>query len=224
MREEPLLYRVTRLSDPIEVDGSWNKPAWTRIKPLVIDRHMGEKPDHRPRTLAKLAWDGDSLCMIFRVEDRYVLAVAKEYQDPVCRDSCVEFFFTPGSNLGLSYFNVEVNCGGTMLFWWHPEGGESVPVAAEDGGRVEMGHTLSKNIDPEIAEPTVWTLEYRLPFAVVRKYCSAAHRPAVGVIWKANFYKCADATSHPHWLTWSCVNYPRPYFHRPQDFGTLKFE
>ena len=155
MREEPLLYRVTGLPDPIEVDGNWDKPAWKRIEPLVINRHMGETPAHRPGTLAKLAWDGDFLCIIFRVEDRYVRAAAREYQDPVCGDSCVEFFFTPGSNLGLSYFNVEVNCGGTMLFWWHPEGGKSVPVAAEDGGRVEIGHTLSKNIDPEIAEPTV---------------------------------------------------------------------
>ena len=224
MGKEPLVYKVTKLPEPIEIDGNWNKPAWKKIEPLVISKHMGEEPDHRPKVLAKLAWDDNALYIIFRVDDRYVRAVAKKYQDPVCRDSCVEFFFTPGSNLGFSYFNIEINCGGTMLFWWHPEGKKAIPVAAKDCDRVKIGHTLSKIVDPEIEEPTTWTLEYRLPFAVVKKYCSDASKPAQDVIWKANFYKCADATSHPHWLTWSFVDHPTPRFHMPKYFGILKFE
>ena len=77
---------------------------------------------------------------------------------------------------------------------------------------------------PEIAEPTVWTLEYRIPFEVVEKYCPDATGPASGAAWKANLYKCGDATSHPHWLTWSYVGNPTPRFHMPEYFGTLKFE
>ncbi len=216
-------YRVTKLLEPIEIDGNWHKPAYEKIKPLVINQHMGQVPDHRPHVLAKLAWNDNALSVIFRVEDRYVRAVLKKYQDPVCLDSCVEFFFTPGANLGFSYFNIEINCGGTMLFWWHPEGKKAIPVATKDGDTVEVGHTLSKIVDPEIGEPTTWTIEYRLPFAVVQKYCPDASQPAPDVIWKANFYKCADATSHPHWLTWSFVDHPTPQFHLPRYFGTLKF-
>jgi len=224
MEKAPMEYRVTKLFEPIKIDGNWHKPAYENIKALVVNQHMGEEPDHRPNVLAKLAWDDDSLYIIFRVEDRYVRAVATNYQDPVCLDSCVELFFTPGANLGFSYFNIEINCGGTMLFWWHPEGREAIPVTAKDGDRVAIGHSLPKIIDPEIGEPTTWTLEYRLPFAVVRKYCPNAGQPAPDVIWKANFYKCADATSHPHWLTWSRVDHPTPQFHLPRYFGTLKFE
>jgi hypothetical protein len=224
MGKGPLGYQVTKLPKPIDIDGNWHKPAWKKIGPLAISQHMGDVPVHRPEVSAKLAWDDDSLYLIFHVEDRYVRAVAKAYQYPVCRDSCVEYFFTPGAACGLSYFNIEINCGGAMLFWWHPEGEKAVPVAAEDGERVEIGHTLPKIVDPEIAEPTPWSLELRLPFAVIQKYCAAASKPAPGVLWKANFHKCADATSHPHWLTWSCVDYPTPHFHRPQDFGTLMFK
>jgi hypothetical protein len=224
MGKAPPEYQVTKLIEPVEVDANWVKPAYQKIKPLVIKQPMGVRPDHLPNALARLAWDEESVYVIFRVEDRYVRAVAEKYQDPVCRDSCVEFFFTPGPDLGLSYFNIEINCGGTMLFWWHPEGGKAIAVAAEDGGSIEVGHTLPKIVDPEIGEPTTWTLEYRLPFAVVQKYCSDASQPAPDVIWKANFYKCADATSHPHWLTWSFVDHPTPKFHLPQYFGILKFE
>jgi hypothetical protein len=220
----PLKYPVPELPKPIVIDGNWNKPAYEKTKPLAINQPMGEDPDHRPHVLAKLAWDDNALYIIFRVADRYVRAVAKNYQDPVCLDSCVEFFFTPGPNLGFSYFNMEINCGGAMLFWWHPEGRKAIPVAAKDGEKVLVAHSLAKIVDPEIKKPTTWTLEYRLPFAVVRKYCPDASRPAPGVIWKANFYKCADATSHPHWLTWSFVDHPKPLFHLPRCFGTLEFE
>jgi hypothetical protein len=48
-------------------------------------------------------------------------------------------------------------------------------------------------------------------------------KPAPGVKWRANLYKCADATSHPHWLTWSKVDYNRPNFHLPDYFGELEF-
>lgn len=224
MVKTPQDYHVSEILERIEIDGNWNKPAYKKIKPLVINQHMGKDPEHSPNVLAKLAWDDNALYIIFRVDDRYVRAVAKAYQDPVSLDSCVEFFFTPGSNLGFSYFNIEMNCGGTMLFWWHPEGEKAIPVATGDGAKIEVGHTLPKIVDPEIGEPTTWTIEYRLPFAVVQKYCPDASHPAQDVIWKANFYKCADATSHPHWLTWSFVDHPTPKFHIPQCFGNLKFE
>lgn len=222
--KEPLVYKVTKLTETVKIDGNWNKPVWEKIKPLTINKYMGDKPEHQPKVQAKLAWDDNALYVIFHVEDRYVRAVAKEYQGHICNDSCVEFFFTPGSNIGLSYFNIEINCGGTMLFWWQQEGKKAIPVAAEDGERIEIGHILPKIVDPEIKEPTTWVLEYRLPFDVVKKYCPDATKPSQGAIWKANLYKCADATSHPHWLTWSFVDSPRPAFHVPKYFGTLKFE
>ncbi|MDA0991466.1 MAG: carbohydrate-binding family 9-like protein, partial [Verrucomicrobia bacterium] len=49
------------------------------------------------------------------------------------------------------------------------------------------------------------------------------NRPAPGVSWRSNLYKCGDATSHPHWLTWSPIDRPKPDFHVPDQFGTLTF-
>ena len=224
MRTLPPIYKVTRLTAPIEMDGNWKKSVWKNIKPLAMDHHMGIEPDHRPNVLAKLAWDDNALYIIFHVEDRYVRAVTKTYQGPVYTDSCVEFFFTPGSDTGLSYFNIETNCGGTMLFRWQPEDREAIPVDIQDANRIQLAHTLPKIIDPEIEVGTTWTLEYRLPFDVIEKYCPGASRPAKSVTWKANFFKCADKSSHPHWLTWSFVDHPTPRFHLPEYFGTLVFE
>jgi hypothetical protein len=221
---QPLEYKVARLSKPLVIDANWDKPAWKKITPLTLGNHMGEPPAHRPKVLSKIAWNEQALYIIFRVEDRYVRAVAKKHQGYVYKDSCVELFFTPGSKPSGSYFNVEINCGGTMLFWWHPENGPAIPVAAEDARQIKIAHSMPKIVDPEITTPTTWTLEYRLPFSVIRKYFPGATQPESGGSWKANLYKCADDTSHPHWLTWSFVDHPTPKFHVPQSFGTLRFE
>ena len=136
----------------------------------------------------------------------------------------MEFFFTPEANISGSYFNIEINCGGTILFGWHPENGGASRVAVEDCDKVEIGHSMPKTVYPEITDPTTWTIECHLPFSVVQKYFPEAKKPVKGGSWKANLYKCANDSSHPHWLTWSAVDHPTPKFHMPQTFGTLIFE
>lgn len=220
---EPMTYNISRQREPITDYANWASPFWRSIDPLTLTHHMGKEPKHRPTVQAKLAWDDNAVIVFFRVEDRFVRALAEEHQDPVYKDSCVEFFFTPGEHLGHSYFNLEMNCGGTMLFWWHPEGAEAIPIAVEHLAQIEVAHSLPKIVEPEITEQTTWTVAYRLPFEIVKEYCPNAARPRAGAIWNANFYKCADASSHPHWMTWAPVDHPAPKFHLPAYFGRLKF-
>ena len=216
-------YNAVKISKPLILDADWFKADWERSPSLILEHHMGDKPDHRPTVACKITWDDQALYLIFKVEDQYIRAVAKEHQDAVCKDSCVEFFFTPDSQLSRSYFNLELNCGGTMLFWWHPENGKALPVASEDCQLIEVAHSMPKRVYPEITERSTWTIEYRLPLSIITKYYPEASKPSEGTSWKANLYKCADDCSHPHWLTWSYVDHPTPKFHLPQNFGRLNF-
>jgi hypothetical protein len=202
----------------------WDAPAWRNLPALPVDLPVGGVPAHAPRTQARLAWDDRCLRVIFRVEDRFVRAVVDRYQGPVCTDSCVEFFFTPGTDLRAGYFNIEMNCGGTMLL--HHQIGRSArrrEVTEEDSHRLEPAHTLPSRVDPEMPGPVTWLVSYRVPFEVLERY-APVERPRPGAVWRANLYKCGDATSHPHWLAWSPVDVPTPDFHRPEFFGTLRFE
>jgi len=197
---------------------------WSEIPALQIDQSLGEQPIHFPQVRAKLAYDDTALYVIFHVEDQFVLAKSKNYQDEVFWDSCVEFFFTPGMDPLLGYFNLEVNCGGTALFH-HQKGRriEDTSVSQVDFKRVQIAHTLPQIVEPEIKEPVNWVVEYRLPYDTLIAYAQV-EVPTSGTNWRANFYKCADGSSHPHWLSWSSIHTSKPDFHRPEYFGQLVFK
>jgi hypothetical protein len=221
--DESSTYAVRWRPEPFPIDGDWDKRAWQAVEPVTLDNYMGDEPRHRPRVQAKVVYDDQALYVIFRVEDRYVRSVTTELHGPVCTDSCVEFFFTPGEDLAAGYLNLEINGGGTMLFC-HQLGRDRqvTRVAPEDCRQITLAHSLPAVVEPEISDPVTWTLEYRLPLAVVAAYCPLT-KPAPGVVWRANFHKIADATSAPHWLTWAKVENPTPDFHLPRYFGTLVF-
>ena len=185
---------------------------------------MGDKPAHFPDTKVILRYDDDKVYVIFNVLDKYVKAVEKNTNGKVWEDSCVEFFFSPGPDTERGYFNFEANCKGVFLLQYHKDNRAiNGFVSKEDCEQINVAYSLERNAQQEITEAVEWCLEYSIPFSVLNNYMEV-ERPAPGVNWRANFYKCADKTSHPHWLTWAPVDYARPKFHLPEFFGQLEFE
>jgi len=75
-------------------------------------------------------------------------------------------------------------------------------------------------VDPEITVPTDWEAGLRVPLSFFEKWVGPIG-PLLGQTWRCNFYKCADRTSHPHWISWQPVGVLN--FHRPSDFGPITF-
>ncbi len=206
---------------------NWDAPAWQLAETLRVTHFPWEDSGHRPNVQARALYDSEALYIHFRVEDQYVRAVAEKFQDSVCLDSCVEFFVSPLAD-SEAYFNFEVNCGGTMLLHRCPSPAEknagraTEDVSDADGATILIAHSMPKIVNPEITEETIWTLEYRVPFALFTAYFGCP-TPRRGDQWRANFYKCADATSHPHWGSWAPVETERPNFHQPTYFQPIAF-
>src|SRR5205823_1983878 len=97
---------------------------------------------------------------------------------------------------------------------WHPLPDHAIASLA-------IGHTLPKTVDPERAEPTPWHLCCRIPLGVLAAQVGPLG-PLPGQRWRANFYKCADRCSHPHWASW-CPIGPALNFHQPHAFGWVAF-
>ncbi len=216
-------YKVNRLTDSLVVDANWNKPQWQKVNSLAITNIMGEKPKHAPSTEVKMLYDDNFIYVIFHVKEKYVKATATNINDYVYRDSGVEFFFTPSETIEDGYFNLETNCIGTPYFKHQIIFQKDVlDVDVEDIKKIKIEHSLDTVIDTEIEELTEWTLEYKIPISMLKKYTKVT-TPSPGVIWRANFYKTADATSNPHYITWNVVESDTPNFHLPKYFGIIKF-
>ena len=184
-----------------------------------------ESTDHRPEVTFRVLHDGTHLYVRFDVKDRYVRSVQTAYQAPVCTDSCVEFFVQPKAGKG--YFNFEVNAGGTLLLYYVEDPTRTAkglakftPVPEAWGRRVLIRSSLPAVVDPERAEPLDWQVCYQVPFALFEAFVGEVGKS--GAVWRANFYKCGDKTSHPHWLSWSPVSALN--FHLPGCFGELALE
>jgi len=220
---KPQRYQVQRLDGPITIDADWDKPCWRKVKPLCLTYHIINEPDPVPKVQAKVLYDDDNLYVIFRAEDHYVKAIAQKPNSRVSGDSAVEFFFTPGPDIAKGYVILEINCIGTMLFAHADTSWQDHQFVDEaDAKKIEIAHSLPEPIETEIEEPTTWTLEFRIPLEMINKYRPII-KPAPGVIWRANFYKLASDTTHPHYFTWSQIVAEKPHFHMPKFFGILEF-
>jgi hypothetical protein len=223
MKKESV-YKISRLKQPMKIDANWDKAQWKNVQPVDITNYMGDIPGFKPAAQAKMMYDDNNIYVIFHVNDRFVRCLTKDINGPVWEDGAVEFFFAPDSDKPLLYFNLETNCGGTPLMHFNlvPRK-ESKSLSKEDIQKIELAHTLPQIIDPEIKDPVTWTLEYRIPIAMLEKYSVITH-PKSGVVWKANFYKIAENSTNPHYITWSVVENDKPDFHKPEFFGKIIFE
>jgi len=195
------------------------------IPAAEINRFLPQSSQHHPRTLARLSYDQKRLHGQFVVEDRFVRCIRAGYGSEVWKDSCVEFFVEPKACHG--YFNFEFNCGGAFLVNHIVD-----PTRAADGFKeftrlseseakqVRVQASLPSVVEPEVAWPITWTLEFSIPFSLFEPYVGSVGAVA-GQTWRGNFFKCAEENSHPHWAAWSPVD--EFNFHLPRCFGELYF-
>ncbi|MBL8088273.1 MAG: hypothetical protein JNM85_09440 [Chthonomonas sp.] len=169
----------------------------------------------RPDTQVLLAHSPVGVLVAFEVHDQFLLGRYQGYDDPVYQDSCVEFFFNPLPGRLEGYYNIEVNVSGGVKFNYQRSRGvdrRTMPEGLLRDLRVDPGVI----IDPEHGEPMVWRVSYVVPWEAVSSEDSRD--------WRANFYKCCEDNSHPHFGSWSPIETESPDFHRPEFFGTLRFE
>lgn len=217
-RKERPSYTVHRAAD-FSYDPPDARP-WASIPPLAVDRYLWLENGYRPRVEARLCWSPRFLYVRFRVEEKRVRVRYTKFQDPVYKDSCVEFFVDMFPAKRLGYVNFEMNAAGTLLAAFGPDRNHRTPLWPEDLAGLAVDAMIPGPVDGEYGADA-WTLEYRVPTGLFRSLygedITPGHRAA------ANFYKCGDETDVPHYGAWSPVGTPSPDFHRPEFFGELVF-
>ena len=197
-------YTIKRTNVAPAMDFAWDGACWKDAETAELTNLRPEGSGHRPVVKVRVLHDDRNLYGIYQVQDRYVLAEKEGFQAPVCEDSCVEFFFKPP--VGPGYFNLEMSAGGAYLMSY-----------VRNHKRTKTGFEDYTMLS-EITEPVTWYAQFALPMAALEPYCGAI--PSLdGAKWRGNFYKCADHSSHPHWLTWNPVSVLN--FHLPDCFAEI---
>lgn len=218
-------YSIKPSSAPFPLSGNWNSPEWQQSDILTISHLLPESSDHHPLAEVKLLYNDHSIHVFFKVNDRYVRSTHTGYMAEVWKDSCVEWFVQPKPDKG--YFNFEVNCGGSLYASYVEDPQrinnklkKSTPLPYETCQTIGIYHSAPSAVEQEIAIPVEWFIELTIPVKVFEPFIGFVG-PLAGQEWRANFYKCGDETSHPHWAAWSPVS--EKNFHRPGEFGKIIF-
>ncbi|GAA0181149.1 carbohydrate-binding family 9-like protein [Clostridium sediminicola] len=134
----------------------------------------------------------------------------KNHNDPVYKDSCMEFFvnFYP-TDKKTGYLNFEMNANGAMLLYY----GENRDK------RRSVHELLLKKHTVNITEQ-YWQINLLVPLEFIKKIYGKCEFQSGDMI-KVNAYKCGDDTKVPHYGCWNKVLAESPDFHRPEFFGDM---
>jgi len=171
---------------------------------------------YKPLTEISLLRSDESIFIRFYVRGNLLKAVFADDQSPVHKDSCVEFFCQiPGNTY---YTNFEFNCIGTCSASRRRGRNDDVqPFSDAEMQSIKRLPSIGRRAFNEMQGNFEWELTVEIPFALIG--IDVAHLPAK---LKANFYKCADDTDSPHFVSWNAIATEQPDFHRPEFFGELE--
>jgi hypothetical protein len=170
----------------------------------------------RPEVTFNIGYGDDAIFLTFCVKEKHFKAIYQQTNDPVYKDSCVEFFI--GFDEDNTYYNFEFNAiGTTLVAYGLPDKREQLPaslinnIKSAEGNKTVPGESLLFE----------WELSLAIPFSVFYRHSISTLK---GKACKANFYKCGDDLPEPHFLCWNNIIADKPNFHLPQYFGALIFE
>lgn len=167
----------------------------------------------------KIAHNGTHLLLQYFVEEDEILAKTEVDNGPVWTDSCVEFFISFDNSP--YYYNAEFSCIGKALLAYRPGRENAVHADEVIMSSIKRYSSLGDKTFGKRKGNFKWELLVVIP---VSAYWKSDIKKLNGVTARANFYKCGDNLTTPHYLSWNPILTENADFHTPQFFGDVKFE
>lgn len=174
--------------------------------------------NYKPDVTFSIAYGKNEIFIKYYVKESYIKAEKTGSNQMVCEDSCVEFFVSP-ENDGI-YYNFEFNAIGTCLLGTGTGRKDSSRSDPEIISGIRLLSSEGNKPFKEKKGEFEWTLTIAIP---LETFFHHKVEDLKGKTFRANFYKCGDNLSVPHYLTWNPVETQNPDFHQPLYFGILKF-
>ena len=174
--------------------------------------------DYRPAVIFRLAHAENQIWLKYEVNEKHIRAKETQINGDVYKDSCVEFFVSFDDE---NYYNFEFNCIGTPHLAFGKNRYNRKFVNEKTIKKTEVISSLGNKPFAEKTGNFTWQMVIRIP---TESFEFSNIKKLNGLKAKANFYKCGDETSKPHYVTWNEVKTSNPDYHRSEFFGNLIFE
>ena len=211
-------------------DEEWSAPGeqWSLMMDSLPRHLLDQCPwpafPAAPATHFAIAHTGSAILLKFFVDEDDPRVTCTKPNDPVYKDSCVEFFLSFDN--GGSYYNMEWNAAGVCLMMHGPSREErtpSPPALIRTIGFAAAGPARG-SLAPAGGSAAPATLGWSLTLYIPTSLFIHDKLPILsGTHATANFYKCGDDCPEPHYLAWNHIGTPTPDFHQPRYFGQLVF-
>ncbi|MDR3251501.1 MAG: hypothetical protein LBT42_07575 [Tannerella sp.] len=207
----PVLHEL----DGISLSGAAALMETRALRQSIDEVNWSEYP-YRPVAVFDIARGGKDLYIHYFVRGMSLRALSDEDGTYVHPDSCVEFFMRRKDEL--FYTNFEFNCIGTCLAARGSNRNGRTPFTSSEYRKIRRYTTVDREAFAEKTGIHEWEITVAIPFELM-----GLDANSLPDCIRGNFYKCADLTANPHYVTWSPIDLPSPDYHCPEHFGEICF-
>ncbi len=210
------VYTIKKMhEDPSDIS---SVELWKSVEQLIIKDYKWMENDYKPEVIIKALYSKNYFYLNYLVYEEKVTVSYTQINDPVFKDSCVEFFINLFPVETQAYFNIEFNAIGVIKMGYGIKRKRTYLTEA-DLSSIKIITSIKEPMKGSHGSDS-WSLICAIPIHLFEKFSGRIflEEDAIG-----NFYKCGDETECRHYGMWSEVINSSPDFHLPEYFGTIRF-
>ena len=194
----------------IRLDAAHPAAEWQLATPLVfLCDWQGKNPDPRRETQVRALWSPRMLFLRFECCYRELCVFAQSEangrRDRLWNRDVAEAFLQPEPARDRYYKEFEVSPNG---MW--------IDLDIFPGGLADLKSGLRRSVVINYQEHK-WTVEVGIPMKAITPDFDP------NKIWRANFFRVEGRKEPRAYMAWRPTNTPKPNFHVPSAFGTMRF-
>ena len=194
----------------IKLDAAHPAAEWQTARPVSFcSDWQGKNPDPERETHVRALWSRDTLYLRYecRYRELYVFedAEATGRRDHLWDRDVAEAFLQPEPSPERYYKEFEVAPNG---MW--------IDLDISPSGLADLKSGLARSVHIDEGQ-RIWVAELAIPLESLTQNFDPQQ------LWRANFYRVEGRSEPRQYLAWQPTFTPKPNFHVPEAFGTLRF-
>ena len=211
-------YEAKRATGPIVIDGKLDDKAWAAAAVVEFIFPWENQTGAKQKTRARILWDDNFLYVGYECEDKDIVALHQERDDPTYRDDAVEVFINPKPSQSGAYFGLEMNARAVLYDYLMSDARYAFKRFNMQG--VQLATFIRGTANQRGDVDQGWSLEVAIPWI---NFEELSGRPEAGAVWNMMLNRWDGVEPDRRLSMWSDPLQSRPTPHVPARFGQVTF-